>query len=202
MKLLYFSNYSEMYGANHSLVGLICDMQNRYSAECVVLAIGKGRLFDVLKSKDIESHRSVWLPWRMNKRRDKAIYRIIVSLFNSIVFYPINLVVASFIKPDIIHINSSVTDIGVYIARRLHIPCVWHLREYGDLDYDLVYMKNTNKIIKTYIAADCLIAVSNSIKKYYQELMPDKPISMIYNGVSFDGCTRKRKRNNNLLFIR
>ena len=43
------------------------------------------------------------------------------------------------IHPDIIHTNVSVIDIGYRAAQHLRIPHVWHIREYGDLDFHLYH---------------------------------------------------------------
>ena len=37
--------------------------------------------------------------------------------------------------PDIIHTNTGVVSIGYHVARWLHIPHVWHLREYGAWEF-------------------------------------------------------------------
>lgn len=40
-------------------------------------------------------------------------------------------------KPSIIHSNTSVNDIGYIVAKWLSIPHIWHIREYGDRDFNL-----------------------------------------------------------------
>lgn len=40
-------------------------------------------------------------------------------------------------RPDLIHSNSSVIDCGYRLAQSLGVPHVWHIREYGDLDFGL-----------------------------------------------------------------
>lgn len=42
-------------------------------------------------------------------------------------------------QPDLIHSNASITDIGYRAAQHLHIPHVWHIREYGDKDFSWHY---------------------------------------------------------------
>ena len=36
---------------------------------------------------------------------------------------------------DIIHSNSTVTDLGRHLAKNRHIPHLYHIREYGDKDF-------------------------------------------------------------------
>ena len=40
-------------------------------------------------------------------------------------------------NPDIVHENSSAVNIGYYIAKRLDVPYIMHIREYGDLDFQI-----------------------------------------------------------------
>ena len=38
---------------------------------------------------------------------------------------------------DLIHSNSSVIDVGGYISRKIGVRHIWHLRDFGELDYSL-----------------------------------------------------------------
>lgn len=40
------------------------------------------------------------------------------------------------INPDIIHENTSVTNIGYHLAKKLNKPYIMHIREYGDKDFN------------------------------------------------------------------
>jgi len=50
-------------------------------------------------------------------------------------------------KPDIIHSNSSVITCGFKLANRLNIPHIWHVREYGDLDFSLK-LTESNRLLQ------------------------------------------------------
>ena len=45
--------------------------------------------------------------------------------------------ICSRISPDIIHTNSSVIDVGFKVAQKIGIPHIYHIREYGNLDFNL-----------------------------------------------------------------
>lgn len=88
-------------------------------------------------------------------------------------------------KIDIIHSNSSVIDFGALLSKETGIPHVWHLREYGEEDFDLkcvVSRKRYKKEMNFYAAA--YIAISKSIKEKFSETVDRNKISQIYNGVS------------------
>ena len=51
---------------------------------------------------------------------------------------------------DIIHTNVSIIGIGHYIAQKLHIPHIYHVREYGDLDFGYKYFPTRKHFIKQF----------------------------------------------------
>lgn len=74
---------------------------------------------------------------------------------------------------DIIHSNTSPNDIGVLLARRLHAKHVWHVREFCDVDYlKTDIYKGLPRLRNLINNADARIAISSSIKSYWQ--MPDQ----------------------------
>lgn len=86
---------------------------------------------------------------------------------------------------DIIHSNSSVIDFGALLSKNTGIPHVWHLREYGEEDFNLKrvvsdkkYQEEMNKYAVRYIA------ISKSIKKKFTNIVDERKIYQIYNGVS------------------
>ena len=53
-------------------------------------------------------------------------------------------------SPDIIHSNSSTLAIGYYTARFLRVPHIWHIREYGALDFNYYYYPYRQKQLNRY----------------------------------------------------
>ena len=52
------------------------------------------------------------------------------------------------IKPDIIHTNVGIYHQGFEIAKKKHIPHVWHIREFQDLDFDIKILWTKKRFIK------------------------------------------------------
>jgi len=84
---------------------------------------------------------------------------------------------------EMIHTNVSVVNIGMKAAKRLGIPHIAHIREYGDKDFNMhvipsrsVYLKNFTKE-KSYS-----ICITKDISKYYH-LDNQNNSKVIYNGV-------------------
>ena len=69
--------------------------------------------------------------------------------------------------PDIIHSNSGVVDIGLYLSRALGVPHVWHLREYIGVDFGFQPFPTWYSWRKKIAASESVIAVSSGIYKYF-----------------------------------
>ena len=69
-------------------------------------------------------------------------------------------------KPDIIHTNTGVIQEGYFLAKRYHIPHVWHLREYQDLDFKWK-LYPPKKIVQEYVADSYTICITNDIKHHF-----------------------------------
>lgn len=98
-----------------------------------------------------------------------------------------------FTKIDIIHQNNSVEDIGVYFSKKYNIPLVWHLREFGDKDFNFYYFhKNIGKYISD--NSSKVIAISNAIKSAWIEkgVSPEKIITIVH-GVNPNGIIPRKK---------
>ena len=87
------------------------------------------------------------------------------------------------IHPDIVHTNVSVIDIGYCAARHLHIPHVWHIREYGDLDFHLYhYPTRANQLHRYHTQNSYTICITRDIQRH--NCLENTPTSrVIYNGI-------------------
>ena len=183
MKILYISHYSEMLGANRSLLGLVEGMMSK-GIDCVILCPHEGDFTEVLEKKNIRYEiipfynwadtflfPGYWLlPWKylMNKLNMPRLQAFAESE-----------------KPDIIHTNSSVCPIGAYLSDACGISHVWHIREFAKLHYNMRFFPSRNNMIRWMKKATQLIVISKAIQK--EVLGPDfKNWTHIYNGVFSD----------------
>ena len=101
-------------------------------------------------------------------------------------------------KPDIIHTNVSVVDIGYKVARKLGIQHVWHVREYGDFDFDFApsYASFLRKLNSD---GNYCIAITNGVKEHHN--LSDKKCEVIYDGVlSENVCRYNSQKSSYFLF--
>ena len=139
MKILFITHYSALYGANLSMLGLISDLKTRYDCEITVLVPSVGELTDSLSKSGIRYIVTSYYQWELPtiKKITQQVKCIIKKLLNIVLFYKAyKQIPCDF---DLIHSNSSVIHIGDYLSKKLRIPHIWHLREYGKEDYNLEY---------------------------------------------------------------
>ena len=86
-------------------------------------------------------------------------------------------------KIDMIHSNVSVIDIGYRLSRRFHVPHIYHIREFGDLDFNLHYFPSRHHFQKMLSAAESYsVCITQAIQQHHQQA--SSPFSIvIYNGI-------------------
>lgn len=95
-------------------------------------------------------------------------------------------------KVDIIHSNSSREDFGALIAKKYKIPFIWHIREFGDLDYACYsYRKNYIQLMNE--TATEFIAISKAVCKHWiKKGIKKEKIVQIYNGVALNSVVKTK----------
>jgi glycosyltransferase involved in cell wall biosynthesis len=87
----------------------------------------------------------------------------------------------------LIHTNSSVTVFGIMLSKMLNIKHVWHVREFGEMDYNLSFFPTNSSFSFFARKSDGIISISKAIftsriKRIIRK--GNKPHSkIIYNGI-------------------
>ena len=84
-------------------------------------------------------------------------------------------------KPNIIHTNVGILHEGFWAAKIKHLPHVWHLREYQDLDWGY-WIYPTKEMFSRLLQKANIITISDSVKRYFN-LDNNKSAYTIYNGI-------------------
>ncbi len=180
MKVLFLTHYELLLGANRSLLNLLEELLH-YGVEPLVFMPRSGQLQYKLE----ELH----IPFKIiNFQEDTFVYHRL-SRVKGLIRHFNNLLILSQLKaeaikfsPQIIYSNSSVIFSGARLAKELQLPHVWHIREYGKVDYNLGYNFGYQQFNYWADQAAALIAISNHLKqKRLMALRP--PVYTIYNGV-------------------
>lgn len=83
----------------------------------------------------------------------------------------------------LVHTNVSVVDIGFRLARRLRVPHVYHIREYGDLDFHEFYFPSWKLFHKRLrVPLSYVICITEGILRHHL-LQGYSAARVIYNGI-------------------
>lgn len=95
---------------------------------------------------------------------------------------------------DLVHTNVGVIYAGHYAAHYMGIPHVWHIREYGDLDFNM-HMLPSKKAFRKKLRKDWVITITKDLLRYNNLGNTSKAVA-IYNGVRSrnDVCLEYERR--------
>lgn len=186
MNILYVAHERNLGGASKSLVTMVSDMKRRGHTVTVVVPFRSGQVFRALKEQGIFVKKIFFGWWMMPKAWNpllKFLFRVLY-LTEPIAARRI----ASLAKKrqaKLIHSNSSAIDIGARAAEMCGLPHVWHFREFGDLDYRLIYLLGKQESARRAInVPGKIVFISECLRRYYEREIPDAHCTVIYNGIS------------------
>lgn len=186
MKILVVAHESNFTGgANRSLMMVIEKLKEKYNAEIEVLLPSKNGDFN-RKLDEIGVKWYYIFPYfgvMSSIRNDgKDILRYSKVYIGYIIEHILSIVASKKLKKnnyDIVYTNTRLPIVGAKIAKRLHIPHVIHVREFGAEKplwgfwrYKDIYKMSTN-----------IICISNALKDKFSEYVPTDKLVTIHNGI-------------------
>lgn len=184
MRILTINADPELGGSSKSLITL-CDGLKAENYKAFVVIPKDGTLSKALGEKGIPCYVNKYLVYNvwpsLKSKRDILFWiprfiRLILFLFLSI--YRMNQIIKE-TRPDIIHSNSSILTAGFYSAKLNKIPHIWHIREYIDKDFGLIFFP-CKSYRKKLLRESPSISITQEINKYYS--LEESGIT-IYNGI-------------------
>ncbi|MDE6019545.1 MAG: glycosyltransferase family 4 protein [Ruminococcus sp.] len=100
-------------------------------------------------------------------------------------------------KPDIIYTNVSVIDVGYKVAKKNHIPHLWHIREYGDLDFNIQPLTGVRRRFKKLSSSYC-ICITEDLKNYNDLGINAK---VIYNIIKRENVPVQCQKEKTIIFV-
>lgn len=183
MRVLFISHTNSLDGANRSLLQLVKELRDNHNVTPIVVCPRDRQshvLTDVYAKEGIECIPIPLVKFKLvgNKSLNaKILLAASFLLRNLYLFYALRGV-----KFDLVHSNSSVIDMGAYLALWRRVPHVWHLREFG---YEDFHMKSVfGERYERWIHKKCVvaIAISKAIEQKFKPLFGTR-IRLIYNGI-------------------
>ncbi len=179
MKVLYITHVAVLGGANKAMLQLINDLPR--DIKPIVLLPQNGIFCETLKENGIDYKISKFYESKQKKRSIISYLKCFFNLFFLIKLY----FLFKNEKINIIHSNSSVINAGAFLSVFLKTKHIWHLREFGDLDFKLKAVLGTkiqNYIYNNY--SDKIVAISQAVKTHYLKGIKKEKIQLIYDGVT------------------
>lgn len=180
MNILFVTHHDNFQGSSRSLMSLLEGLQE-FDVVPFVVNPRESIFTDALRSKGIQ-YAILPVPWWISRKTLTCKKKIDhVSVIQQSV-PNIQKVIKAW-KIDLVYTNSSVTPIGLMAACREKVPHIWHIREFGDLDFGLrfIYPKALCKAFMR--RSDAVICHSKVVRNYH--FKPGvKNVHQIYNGVA------------------
>lgn len=185
MKILYIISNTDNHGSTLSFLTLLQYVKKRNDEPYVIIPNNNNIFENLLNSLSVpffvvpltfftypveKGFSWLWFPnhlYHMLKSEKKAERRI-----NAIV---------KKINPDLVHTNVGVIVAGHFVAKKNNIPHIWHIREYGDLDFNH-HMFPSKLIFRKLLKEDFVITITEGLFKY-NRLTESIKTAVVYNGV-------------------
>lgn len=181
MQILFLTHHDNFQGSSRSLLSLLEGIQADDLHPLVV--VPKESPF----TKNLAQHqirvKVLPLPWWCSHKYlafskklslTKQLIRSIKTLQEIIQKHHINMV----------YTNSSVTPVGKLASWLKDIPHIWHIREFGDLDFSLKYIFPEWICQKFIRSSQAVICNSQAVRKHVFKNWHSPKLHVIYNGVA------------------
>lgn len=184
-KILYILHYTDIYGGAHkSFLSMLQIVRKQY--EITVLVPAKTGIYYILKDLRVSV---VVFPFQCSvypsssKLRQKIVF-LPRLLFYLVENYLAKVYVTFFVfrnHIDLIHSNVTVVDIGYKVSIKTKIPHIWHVREYGDLDFGLTYFPSNERFHKM-LSKSYSLCITEGVKKHHG-LTSNYKTRVVYNPI-------------------
>lgn len=184
MNILLAATSSESFsGASKCLIELAEKISEDPEMNVVVTLPRRGDLERVLADKKIKCYViKEFQSWYFDEGKENRGYRLKRVLNYLSVFKLMRVIKKE--RIDIVHENASTAYVPALAAKILHVPYVWHIREFmrEDLHISFVDEAYSRRLINS---SSKIIAISKPIADRWSEII-DAPIEVINDGVPVD----------------
>jgi glycosyltransferase involved in cell wall biosynthesis len=179
MKVAFLIQDARPHGANKCLLTVLEGLQD-LGVSVYVLSAADGLVIDKIKALGITVEIIPFKWWMSIKPVFKwSFYRLLKNI--SLIFPIIRLL--NKWKIDVIYSNSLVIGIGAIVSFLLGKPHVWHIHEFGDLDYGFKF--DWGKRISGFIVnlSRKKTTCSRAVQNYLNANLSLKDVQVVYNGI-------------------
>lgn len=187
----------QLAGAVYSMINMIESIDKVVNP---YILVRNGKVCDELRKRGFQC---ISFPYRLDivnkKNKEYSLYLLVRRLVSSILNYICLLYVKiklNRVKLDIVHTNSTATQIGYKLSRIFNAKHVWHIREFLDLDFGMKPVAGWNNLYKKIYDSDLVIAITKDVYKHWS-LQESRKAKVLFNAVrsisDIDVNTNKEK---------
>lgn len=206
MKVVYIQDRGDKGGATNSLKEMVLNLSKIHQVQPIILTSEYNSVNDFANQHGIENYAIGHQAFLITPGNTK-IKQILKRILKPILYLKYTIANTKAMKKaeksidfntvDLIHTNVNRNDIGAKIAKKYNKPHVWHVREFGDLDYKVLSLKKDYIKYMNGFASD-FIAISNAIEKHWENKgLNAGKLHVIYNGIDNSKINGLSKRNKN-----
>lgn len=188
LKIIYIANSTTIFGGgSKALYNLLYGLIEKGVVPLVVLPKNDGLCLELqekgIRTRVLNYRASTYPPLRSFQDKCLFLFRLVGRIcLNIKAQFEITKIIRDF-RPNIIHTNVSIINIGYSAAQRMKIPHIWHIREYGTLDFHFRYCYTYKGFLKKLHAKNSYtICITRDIQRYDQ-LSNCSQSRVIYDGV-------------------
>lgn len=188
MRILFIENSgNSSAGAFHSMVTLI-GLLKQYGVESYVAVPDRADGLTLLETNDIPyiKMRACSYTWLISEDNSliEKMKMPLKYLYTQLASFKLTKY-ANEHHIDIIHENTSACYLGKFVADKLKLPHIWHIREFLEEDFGMTIW-NKKRALKMMNDSTALITISDAITDKYRKLVRQDLLHKIYNGISID----------------
>lgn len=206
MKIAYILNSTGQFtGSSKSFIVLLEGLREK-SINAIVVLPDKNGIYNYFVEKGIQVFVTTYRPNSYPPHETINDYFLFFPrligriLANAIAFRKLAIFLSDK-DVDLIHTNVGVINIGYKVSRRLHIPHIYHIREYADIDFNIKYFPNKASFRKQLNSEKSYsIFITKALQTYYHQ--DNRPTSwVIYNGIQGHAQTLPHKSDGDYFLI-
>jgi len=178
MHILFIAHYEGLYGSTRSLLSLLEGLQE-YPVQPFVVVPREGGFTNALSIHHIPYKTVPVVYWMTAKKLSfRRKIRVAWDLYQSVKL--IRQLVGEW-GIDIIYTNTSVSPIGGLAAWLEGIPHIWHIREFGDLDFSYEHIFTRFLSYMLIKRSDAIVCHAKIVRDHHFE-PGTKRVHLVYNG--------------------
>lgn len=82
-----------------------------------------------------------------------------------------------------VHSNTITSEFGCILAEDLRVPHIWHIREFGKLDFNFDFELGIGYMKKCTSKAAKIVCNSRAVMDYYKQYFDNRLLTYVYNGI-------------------